>query len=100
MKIKSGVHMPGLQIEMRQALIIADAVWRHHGQELVVTAALDGAHSAGSLHYYGYALDLRTRYFGKEQAKVVASGLREGLGSDYDVVFHQSHIHVEYDPKG
>lgn len=100
MKIKEGAALAGLDIKMRPALINADAIWAAHGQELVVTAGLDGEHSAGSLHYYGLALDFRTRYFGTEQTQVIAKSLREALGSDYDVVVHPSHIHVEYDPRG
>ena len=99
MKIKDGVSMVGIQIEMRPVLINADAIWRTHGQELVVTAVCGGMHSAGSLHYYGYAVDLRTRYFGTEQIAVIASVLRRVLGEDYDVVIHETHIHVEFDPK-
>lgn len=97
MKIKQGANISGIKIEMRHVLVAAEMIWRHHGQELVVTSGLDGTHSAGSLHYYGYALDLRTRYFtGAEQASV-ANALRAALGGSYDVVSHASHIHVEFD---
>ncbi len=100
MKIKDGVVMAGLKIEIRPVLIAANQIWKEHGQKLVITAALDGTHSAGSLHYYGYAVDLRTRYFsGLRESKLVAQELRDKLSNDYDVVVHSSHIHVEYDPK-
>jgi len=99
MKIKDGVSMVGIQKAMRPVLINADAIWRTHGHELVITAVCGGEHSAGSLHYYGEAVDLRTRYFGKDQTRAVAAVLRDAIGSDYDVVVHKSHIHVEYDPK-
>ncbi len=106
MKIKSDVVMTGLQIPMRLVLIVADQIWKEYGQELVITSALDGTHSAGSLHYYGYALDFRTRYFtnmddsefkGLVNVERVAEKLREALGRDYNVIVHKSHIHVEYD---
>jgi len=99
MKIKKGVIIPGLKIRMRTVLIHAERIWEKHGQELVVTAGLDGVHSAGSLHYYGLALDFRTRYFDKTVATSVANELRRILGADYQVVKHKSHIHVEYDPR-
>tara|TARA_R110001583_G_scaffold34551_1_gene115878 strand:- start:26827 stop:27126 length:300 start_codon:yes stop_codon:yes gene_type:complete len=98
MQIKEGASLQGLDIRMRSALITADRIWQQHGQELVVTAGLDGTHSAGSLHYYGRAIDLRTRYFDKAAAVAVAGELRDALGSDFDVVLHSSHVHVEYDP--
>ena len=99
MKIKDGVILAGLDIKMRPVLIIADHMWKQFNQELVVTAGLDGAHSAGSLHYYGLALDLRTRYFSDVDKKVIAESLQDSLGDKFDVVLHSSHIHVEYDPK-
>jgi len=99
MQIKDGVILAGLQLVMRKVLISADAIWNELGQELVITAGLDGAHSAGSLHYYGLAIDLRSRYFTKDEKEEAAEKLRAALGSDYDVVVHKSHIHVEYDPE-
>lgn len=99
MQIKEGVILAGLDIKMRPALIEADKVWKAYGQELVVTAALDGVHSAGSYHYYGLALDFRTRYFTDDVKRAVWRELDDVLGSDFDVVMHSTHIHVEYDPK-
>ena len=99
MKIKDGVILAGLDIKMRPVLIAADSIWDEYGQELVVTAGLDGAHSAGSLHYYGLALDLRTRYFDDAMREVIGQDLEDRLPIDYDVVVHSSHVHVEYDPK-
>lgn len=110
MKLKKGVWLPGLKMEMRKVFVNAEAIWIAHSQELVVTSGLDGTHSAGSLHYYGYALDLRTSYFSHPEAMAVSRTLRVALGSDYDVVLHPhryhdsgvmkspGHIHVEYDP--
>lgn len=103
MQIKDGVIMAGLDINMRPVLLHAEDIWDRFGEELVVTGALDGTHSAGSLHYYGRALDFRTRYFGKEEALAVANTLRDTLDQlypdTYDVIAHGTHIHVEYDPK-
>ena len=81
---------------MRIVLIMADLIWKDLGQELVITSALEGIHSPGSLHYYGYALDLRTRYFSKEDGKTALIDLRDNLGLEFDVIWHDSHIHVEY----
>ena len=99
MKIKEGVILNGLKIEMRPVLIEAETIWKRAGEELVITGGLDGTHSAGSLHYYGFALDLRTRYFSTDVAKTVYGALRASLDDDFDVILHKSHIHVEYDPK-
>lgn len=101
LKIKhEKVNVWGLDEVMRPVLAHASRVWSRHGQELVVTSARDGLHSPGSLHYYGKAVDLRTRYFGKEQVLEIAREMRDLLGQDYDVVVHSTHLHIEYDPKG
>lgn len=73
MQIKSGVVMSGLRLCMRPVLIFADEIWRKHDQELVITSALDGVHSAGSFHYYGFAVDFRTRYFSDVEKKCCCS---------------------------
>ena len=102
MKIKNGVILAGLDIEMRPVLIAADKIWKAHGQELVVTSGLEGTHSAGSMHYYGLALDFRTRYFEDDGAAVnveLQCELDNLFRGDYDVILHSSHIHVEYDPE-
>jgi hypothetical protein len=98
MKIKEGVHIPGLQIQMKPVLSFAEKIWQELGRELVITSALDGTHSAGSLHYYGFAVDLRTRYFTPQQKEQAKQALSKALGKDYDVISHPTHIHVEYDP--
>ena len=99
MKIKDGVNIQGLDLRIRPVLIAADKIWKRYGQELVVTCGLDGIHSAGSLHYYGLALDFRTRYFETGTVRYIAESLQKELGKNFDVVLHKSHIHVEYDPK-
>jgi len=101
MKIKRGATIAGLDIRMRPVLIAADELWREHGEEVAITSGLDGTHSAGSLHYYGLAVDCRTRYF--TNPGVTATELQHRLdkkhGSGvYDVIYHKNHIHVEYDP--
>lgn len=100
MEIKNGVVLAGLDIKMRPVLIAAEQIWEANRHELVVTGGLEGVHSAGSLHYYGLALDLRHRYFSDDIKEWVAEELQRLIGSNYDVVIERTHIHVEYDPKG
>jgi len=101
MKIKPGAvwsPLAGLHIEMRRALIAAETVFKAHGVELVVTSGLDGEHSAGSYHYYGLAVDLRTRQIPTvAEVQQIAQELRAALGSPYDVVVEGDHLHLEYD---
>lgn len=57
----------------------------------------------GSLHSQGLAVDFRLpSYFSGFSAhhdKSIRQQLHHLLGSDYDVVLEDDHIHVEYDPK-
>jgi hypothetical protein len=96
MKVKEGVILNGLKIEMRKVLVLAEKLWMDNGHELVITAGLDGVHSAGSLHPFGYALDFRINYFDIETIKRIDEKMKNELGEDYDVVLHSTHIHVEY----
>ena len=100
MKIKDGVIMQGLKLPMRLALIEANQVYSDYGKELVITSALDGAHSAGSYHYFGYAIDLRTRFFSSWREKLdVAQKIRDRLNAKSDkftVVLEDTHIHMQY----
>lgn len=97
MLLKKGVSLVGLKIEMQPVLVAASKIWKRYGQELVVTCGPGGTHSPGSLHPYGYAVDLRSRDFDSGTKTYVIESLQKELGCDYDVVFHRTHIHVEYD---
>jgi len=97
MKVKDGVLLSGLNIKMRPVLIAADKVWSEYGHELVITSTNDGVHSPGSLHYYGYAVDLRTHYFDAETVRKVHRDLSLHLHQKgFVVILHSTHIHVEY----
>jgi hypothetical protein len=99
MKIKDGVIMSGLQLPMRPVLLTAEKIYRQYDAELVITSALEGTHSAGSLHYYGYALDMRTRDVPEELRPALANSLRknlEKLSEQYRVILEPTHIHVEW----
>ena len=96
MKIKSGVSVQGLKPEIIIAAMIADGVWTEHGQELVITSGTDGKHSKNSRHYIGMAIDLRTWYFEKKLRPLIARKLRLTLGTEYKVVNHKTHIHVQF----
>ena len=98
MKLKDGVSLYGLHPKMQVANGIAAVVYQLEGQELVVTAGLDGKHGDNSLHYKGRACDYRIWYFSEAQVKTVTEELARRLGDDYDVVLESDHIHCEYDP--
>lgn len=99
MKIKDGVRLNGVQWQMFDAAIKAEAVYAAYGFELVITSGTDGSHMPTSLHYKGMALDFRTNNVPPPQVPLIHKDLRAALGPDYDVVLEGDHIHAEFDPK-
>ena len=101
MELKEGVILAGLDIRMRPALIVAEEVYKKYDRAgAFITAGLDGTHSAGSLHYYGLAIDLRILHeidFSDEELPLVVTDLRRSLGLAFQVKLHSTHIHIEYD---
>lgn len=100
MLTKPNVILYGLSGIMRPVLIEAERIYKDHGHfdGVIVTSGLDGVHSAGSLHYYGLALDFGIHPFTSPIVDRIVVDLRLALGNSYDVVLEKDHIHVEYDP--
>jgi hypothetical protein len=98
LSLKRGVKVGGLKPETVLAISISHSIYLKHSYELTVTSIMDGKHSKNSLHYNGYAFDLRTNNLKGNDATLITNELSEALGDDYDVVLEKDHIHVEYDP--
>lgn len=96
MKLKQGVDLYGIRPELVAVFPIIEGICQKHGQELVITSAGDGKHSRTSLHYVGYAIDIRTRFWDREEALEITRELHQQLSQDYDSVFEGNHIHIEY----
>jgi hypothetical protein len=98
--VKPGASVRGLRPEMVLALVAADQVYGRQGvKDMVVTEGTGGKHGAGSLHYVGQAVDLRTSNVAAPFVGVIAVDLRAALGAEYDVVVESDHMHVEFQPK-
>ena len=96
MKIKKGVNVQGLHISMQKVMKVVELVYKKYGQESVITSGMDGTHSAGSFHYFGMALDYRTRFFENDFESVkVAQEIAGILGDNYTVIFEKTHIHIQ-----
>lgn len=109
MTLKQGVKIEGIKPECIVGLMIVDRYFAEHKVDFVVTSVKDGKHGENSLHYGGYAFDVRLRHFDgvvgsistedKLLAMAYSKDLRERLGGLFDVVVESDHIHIEYDPK-
>ena len=97
--LKPGVRVAGLRPEILIAVVAAERVYAEMGVDCVITACVDGVHQAGSLHYCGLAVDLRSRDFRPGDADKAIARIKQCLGADYDVVLENDHIHVEFDQK-
>ncbi len=97
LSLKPGVRFEDISDRIVGALPSIVWIYRVYGQECVITSARDGRHMPGSKHYTGEALDFRTHYFKEAEKHNVRSHLQEALGSDFDVVLEEDHIHVEFD---
>ena len=97
--LKPGVRVAGLRSEILLAVVAAERVCAEMGVDCVVTACVDGVHQAGSLHYCGLAADLRSRDFRPGDLDKAIARIRQCLGTDYDVVLENDHVHVEFDQK-
>jgi hypothetical protein len=64
----------------------------YRGEDTFITAKRDGNHMAGSLHYRGDAFDIR-------KGKMSKSDIINCVGPGFDIVEHETHFHIEYDPK-
>lgn len=96
MLVKLGVDISRLKRPMRRALKPLDTLYKNYKDEFVISSTYEGNHGANSLHYADLAVDgwkLRGKT-GPETEKIIALV----LGSAFDVIFHDNHIHIEYDP--
>lgn len=102
-EIKPGVSIRGVRNETTWAFVIAASVYQKHGLGLTVTSVTEGVHGHASLHYPGFAMDLRTHSIPDlALRKQIAKEIDDALGDEFDVIHkeHPPHIHIEFQPKG
>lgn len=103
-KLKAGVRMQGVRPELSLGITIAAFAFFYAtgGKAMIITSIMEGAHSVTSLHYAGQAFDVRTTrdaHLTFEQAEAATGAMKDALGSDFDVILEDNHIHVEYQPR-
>ena len=97
---KEGVTGNGLQESITSIEDTVDGVFNDlAGRDAFVTSTTEGTHGPDSLHYSGDAIDLRTRDLSSSQINTITNRLRNEVGPNYDVIYHDRHIHIEYDPR-
>ncbi len=97
--IKPGVRITGLRPELLVAIIAAERVYEEAGHDLTLTACVDGKHMAGSFHYSGLAVDIRTNDVPALEVPKLVARIKTCIGDDFDVLLEADHLHIEFQPK-
>ena len=98
-RIKQGVNIAGIKQEIVLAINIASVIFAKYKVDCVITCGTNGNHSRGSLHYVGYAVDLRSRDLTDISKQNVLAEIKDALGAQFDIVLHSTHYHLEFQPK-
>lgn len=94
------VNPRDLQLCMRPALLIVDSVFAKYKKKLTITCTGGGDHSPESLHYWGFAFDARIRHLSMILKRKIYEEIQAKFkGTPFQIVFHTTHYHIEYDPK-
>jgi len=91
--------IPDNNIGLTLAIMAVHQAFSDHGYDCVITSMMDGTHSRNSLHYAGNAVDFRTRNVDSESLTSIVNQVRKSLNENYDVVHHDTHLHVEFQPR-
>ena len=106
--LKSGVSLKGLQASTTLAIFAVHELFMSKGIKFTITSCNDGDHMVGSLHYKGFAFDVRTHDIVLQSRGTYLTSLvtevKTMLGPEFDVLLEDlagpnEHMHVEFDPK-
>lgn len=96
-------NLRDLTPETQEGLRVVEKVYSAFGNSLYITHMQAGIHSDGSFHPFGRAFDARhpiTVFRSSTKLVEFKKMMRKKLKPlGFDIVFHDSHVHVEYDPK-
>ncbi len=99
MLIKLGVDISRLDRTLRKKLTSINNVFSQNGTEAIITSTYEGDHSLGSLHYANQAIDFRRLNIQSTVLERIVESLKKELGTDFDIILEETHIHIEFDPK-
>lgn len=96
---KTGIYAAQLRWPIVDAINAAHDIYQSLGHDLIITSLHDGknSHRPDSYHFKDLAVDIRTHILTTGQKKEVKRRLENMLGIRYDVILHDTHIHIEYD---
>lgn len=99
-KFKEGVFANDLRYPLINAIKEAHIAFQEHDSDLTITSLADGdSHRPDSYHFQDLAFDSRTRHLDRTQVLDIAKEICTRLGKYYDVIIHDTHLHIEFDLK-
>ena len=104
-ELKPGVSVKGIQPEMCIASQVVESVYRHFGENTIITSACGGGDGPTYRHPKGTALDFRTTHVLESRIlDYIFGAIKSALGEEFDVLLEargeeNEHIHVEFDPE-
>jgi len=99
MTLKFSTSIKKISTQILLALIIANEIYANKGINMVITSVSDSVHSKTSLHYSGFACDLRTNGISITIINSIVDEIKLRLTKEFDIIFEVDHIHIEYQPK-
>ena len=104
--LKDGVRFSPLRGEIYSIFQTLEEVFAEcaPSAQVVITSANDSVHSVKSLHYTGFAIDVRSKNLSPVEKHAVLAKLKSLLDKNYDIILESEgktneHFHIEYDPK-
>lgn len=97
-QLKSKVKILGIKPELVLTLMLVNQVFLKYNLHMIITSMLDGQHSDGSLHPYGFAVDIRSRNISRDFIQKIVRDLKEMFDEQLDIVLESDHFHIEFDP--
>lgn len=102
MRIKRGTQgasISGIRPESVIGMLVALSLFNELEQPFELSSGLEGKHGRNSLHFVGLAFDVTTRGIDQRAHAEITKHLVDRLGDEFDVVYEQSHWHIEFQPE-
>ena len=100
LRLKKGVSIRGIKPEMVLGIqVVVGFFEKNNIKDVWITSCVDGRHGKNSLHYVGYAIDVRIWDIISDRRNWFTSELNKEMGSEFDCVLEKDHIHIEFQPK-
>lgn len=105
LRFKDGVRVHTLDTQLLPGLLsLCQMMEEVLGlREVWITSVNEGVHKRLSLHYFGQAVDIRTKPYPRDKVQQVLDGFKRFYDREYDLIWENKnlpaeHFHLEFDP--